>query len=156
MPRSDRLLRRQALIDHNDVWTANDVVQMDAVVAACALVAQADGWVTPDERKRMTERMRRTPSIAFFGVAEVVLAFEALTIRFERDLQDGEATAEDAIVHLRGQPGPSRLLIETACSVAEADGGFDAEERDVILRLCRLLDLDPAPYGLVPGDGRRR
>jgi tellurite resistance protein TerB len=45
------------------------------------------------------------------------------------------------------------LLIDTACSVAEADGGFDAEERDVILRLCRLLELDPARYDLVSGKG---
>lgn len=156
MPYSNRSPQRQTIIDQDDAWTPNDVVQMDAVVAACALVAQADGWVTPDERKRMIDRMRCSPAIAFFGVDEVVLAFEALNLRFDRDLDDGEATAEDAIAHLRGQPGPSRLLIETACSVAEADGGFDAEERDVILRLCGLLNLDPTPYGLSPGDGRRR
>ena len=156
MPRSNRALRTRLPVDQNDVWTPNDVAQMDAVVAACALVAQADGWVTPDERKRMTDRMRQSPSIAFFGVHEVVLAFEALNMRFDHDLADGEATAEVAVARLKGQPGPSRLLIETACSVAEADGGFDAEEREVILRLCRLLDLDPACFDLVPGDGERR
>lgn len=129
---------------------------MDALVAACALVAQADGWVTPQERKRMIERMGQCPSVRFFGLHEVVVGFEALNLRFERDLDDGEATAEAAISRLRGQPGPSRLLIETACSVAEADGGFDAEEREVILRLCRLLDLDPGRYELVPADGGLR
>ena len=129
---------------------------MDAVVAACALVAQADGWVTPQERKRMIDRMRETPSIRFFGLHEVVVGFEALNMRFDRDLDDGEATAEAAVVRLRDQPGPARLLIETACAVAEADGGFDAEEREVILRLCRLLDLDPGPYDLIPGDGGGR
>lgn len=156
MPRSDRKLRRRSPIDQDDVWTPGDVFQMDAVVAACALVAQADGWVTPEERKRMIDRMRHSPTIAFFGVNEVVLAFEALNMRFERDLDDGEATAEVAVARLRGQPGPSRLLIETACSVAEADGGFDAEEREVILRLCHLLSLDPARYDLIPGAVDRR
>lgn len=153
MPYSNRNYRRH---DQDDVWTPGDIVQMDAVVTACALVAQADGWVTPDERKRMIDRMRRSPAIAFFGVDEVVLAFEALKIRFDHDPDEAEAMAEDAISKLRGQSGPSRLLIETACSVAEADGGFDAEEREVILRLCGILHLDPAPYGLSPADERRR
>lgn len=156
MPRSNRLLRRRAPIDADDVWTPGDVVQMDAVVAGCALVAQADGWVTADERRRMIDRMRNSPTIAFFGTDDVLVLFEALNLRFDRDLDDGEATAEVAVRRLRGQSGPSRMLIETACSVAEADGGFDAEERAVILRLCELLDVDPAPYDLTPGDGGRR
>lgn len=152
MPNPDRVQQARFSVDHDDVWTPNDVVQMDAVVAACALVAQADGWVTPDESKRMIDRIRRSSSIAFFGVDEVVLAFEALKIRFDHDPDDAGAMAEDAISKLRGQSGPGRLLIETACSVAEADGGFDSEERDVVLRLCRMLDLDPAPYGLTPAE----
>lgn len=156
MPRSDRSARRRPPIQPDDVWTAGDVVQMDAVVAACALVAQADGWVTPDERKRMIDRMRESASIRFFGLHEVVVGFEALTMRFDRDLDDGEATAEAAIAQLRGQPGPSRLLIETACSVAEADGGFDAEERAALLRMCELLDIDPARFDLLPAEGGRR
>lgn len=156
MPQSNRLLRKRPAIDQNDVWTPGNIVQMDAVVAACALVSQADGWVTPDERTRMLDRMRNSPTIAFFGTDDALLMFEALQLRFERDLDDGEATAEIAVARLRGQPGPSHLLIETACSVAEADGGFDAEERTVILRLCNILGVDPSAYDLRPGDGERR
>lgn len=156
MPRSARLLRRQTAIDFGDVLTPGDVHQMDAMVAACAMVAQADGWVTADERKRMIDRMRNSPTLAFLGVDDVLVLFDALNLRFERDLDDGEATAEVAVARLRGQPGASRLVIETACSVALADGGFDAEERAVILRLCELLQLDPASFDLIPGQGARR
>jgi len=156
MPRSSRLMQRPAPIDRDDVWTPGDVIQMDAVVAGCAMVAQADGWVTPDERKRMIDRMRNSPTVAFFGADDVIVLFEALNLRFDRDLDDGEATAEVAVSRLRGQSGPSRALIETACAVAEADGGFDAEERAVILRLCRILDVDPAEFDLIPGEGDRR
>lgn len=156
MPRSNRTLRTSAQIDQDDVWTPGDEVHMDALVAGCAMVAQADGWVTEDERKRMIDRMRNSPTIARFGITDFLVLFEALNLRFERDLDDGEATAEVAVARLRGQPGPSRLLVETACSVAEADGGFDADERAVILRLCELLDVDPAPYDLVPENGEGR
>lgn len=153
MPGTNKLQRRRYPVDPHDVWTLGDVAQMDAVVAACALVAQADGWVTAQERKRMIDRMSQSPSVRFFGLHEVSVGFEALNLRFDRDPDDGEAAAEAAVAVLRGQSGPSHLLIDTACSVAEADGGFDAEEREVILRLCRLLALDPALYGLVPGEG---
>lgn len=140
--------RKRAPVDPADVFSAGDVEQMDAVVAACAMVAQADGWVTPDERRRMIERMRSSPTIAFFGADEVTVLFEALNLRFDRDPDDGEATAEVAVRRLRGHPKAARALVETACSVAEADGGFDGEERAVILRLCALLDVDPAEFDL--------
>lgn len=153
MPRFNTQPRRPARFDPDELWTPGDVVQMDAVVAACAMVAQADGWVTADERRRMIERMRSAPTVALFGVDDVLVLFEALNLRFDRDPEDGQATAEIAVSRLRGQPGPARLLIETACSVAEADGGFDAEERAIIFRLCTLLDVDPASLDLFPRDG---
>lgn len=154
MPKTIKTRRRRLAVDSHEVWTSGDVAQMDAVVAACALVAQADGWVTAEERRRMTDRMSRSPGIRFFGLHEVTVGFEDLNIRFDRNSEDGKVAAEAAVTALRGQPGPSHPLVNTACSVAEADGGFDAEERDVILRLCRLLDLDPARYDLVSGRGR--
>lgn len=147
--------RTPPAVSATDVWTPGDEIEMDALIAACALVAQADGWVTRDERHRMLERMRRSPAIAVFGVQEVLLGFETLHERFERDLDDGVATAETAVQRLAGRAGPARLLVETACAVAEADGGFDAEERDVILRLCELLDLAPAAFQIVADQGRR-
>lgn len=156
MPVTNPVRRPRRPVDPHDVWTMGDVAQMDAVVAACALVAQADGWVTAQERKRMIDRMGQSPAIRFFGLHEVTLGFEALNRRFDLDLEDGEATAEAAVAGLRGQSGPAHLLIDTACSVAEADGGFDAEERDVILRLCRLLDLDPSPYDLISSERVRQ
>jgi len=137
-----------------DVWTPGDEMEMNALIASCALVAQADGWVTPEERQRMVERMRRSPAVAIFGVQEVLMGFETLNERFDRDLDDGIAAAETAVRRLAGRAGPSRLLVETACAVAEADGGFDAEERDVVLRLCELLDLAPDAFDIVAGQGR--
>ncbi|MBP7648661.1 MAG: tellurite resistance TerB family protein [Phenylobacterium sp.] len=139
-----------------ETWTPGDEIEMDALIAACVLVAQADGWVTHDERRRMIERMRRSPTIALFGVEEVLQGFETLNDRLDRDLDEGVEAAETAIQRLAGRAGPSRLLVETACAVAEADGGFDAEERDIVLRLCELLDLHPGAFGVVTPEGARR
>lgn len=145
--------RTPPAISPSDVWTPGDEIEMDALIAACSLVAQADGWVTRDERQRMAERMSKAPAVAVFGLEEVLLGFETLNERFERDHDDGLAAAETAVQRLAGRAGPARLLVETACAVAEADGGFDAEERDVVLRLCELLELTPAAFELVAQEG---
>jgi len=154
MPYATQKHRTPPTIPTTDVWTPGDEIEMDALVAACALVAQADGWVTADERKCMVERMRRSPAVAVFGVHEVLHGFETLNARFDRDPDDGVEAAETAVRRLAGRAGPSRLLVETACAVAEADGGFDAEEREVVLRLCELLELPPAAFDVVADQGR--
>lgn len=156
MPRSPLPNRRTETDLLLDTWNPHDHLQMNAVVAACALVAQADGWVTPEERNTMVQRMRHSPLVTMFGIDEVIVAFDSLNARFDRDLDDGEAVAEAMIGELRGQPRPSRLLIDTACSVAEADGGFDAEERGAIVRLCELLDLEPGDFDLTGAPAARR
>ncbi len=156
MAQSNRFLRKHAAVEENDTWTPGNITQMDAVIAACAMVSHADGWVSPDERTRMLDRMRNSPTIAFFGADDALLMLEALNFGFERDLEEGLTAAEIAIARLRGQPGPSRLLIETACSVARSDGVLDPEERTVIMRLCKVLGVDPASCNLESADGGGR
>lgn len=138
-----------------EAWTPGDKLQLDALVGACALVAHADGWVTAEERRRLVARVQGLPALGLFGVDEAVQAFEALIDRFDKDPDDGEAVAEAAILRLRGRPGPAYLLVAAACSIAAADGGFDAEERAAILRICDLLDLEADAFDLVAARGRR-
>ena len=142
-------LRSRKPVDPADIWSPRDLIEMDAVVAACALVAQADGWVTPEERDRTVERMSWTPAIALFGPHEVIAAFETLVDRFEYFPAQGQAVAEAAVRRVRPDRRSARWLVDTACAVAMADGGLDGEERTAILRLCDLLDLDPADFSLV-------
>ena len=129
-------------------WTHGDEVQLNALVAACALVAHADGWVTPDERRKLVERIGSLDAAHAFGPQDVLLAFETRIAQFEQDLDGAEADAEAAIAKLRLRPGAANLLARAACEVAAADGGFDGEERIAVLRICELLDLNPADFDL--------
>ena len=146
-------LRTQRPVHHerqpSDVWTPGEAAQLDALAAACALIACADGWVTPEEQRGARERMRRLEAVSVFGVDEAMAAFEGFVLRFEHDPADARLAAEAAIRRMRGRRGPSRLLISAACGVADADGSLDAEEREQILRLCTMLDIDPGEFGLI-------
>ena len=132
-----------------DAWTPGGLVQFEALVSACALVAQSDGWVTPEETRRVTERMRTLPALDVFGIGDLIEAFEARIEDFNRDPEAAAIMSEGTIRRLRDKPDAARLVASAACSVASADGGFDAEERAAILRICALLVLSPQEVDLV-------
>lgn len=138
-----------------ETWTPVQLDQLDALMAACVLVAQADGWVTPDERGRMLERMRGLAALTVFGIDDALEVFEALDQRFDQDPEAARLEAEVAIRRLRGRDDIARSLVNCACAVATADGGLDAEERDVLLRICGLLALNPIQFDLITAAGRR-
>jgi tellurite resistance protein TerB len=121
---------------------------MEGVVAGCAMTAYADGWVTAEERRRMLGLIRGFEPVRAFGVDEVVHEFERLTDRFDEDHALGEAEALGIIAALKGRETQGELLVQTCCAIADADGGFDAEERQAVIRICETLALDPARFGL--------
>jgi len=131
-----------------EIHRARNEDLMEGIVAACALVAYADGWVTPEEQNRMLGLIRKYEPIAAFGLHDVTMTFESLTRRFEMDQKDGEAAALQAVRRVKGVTPYPALLVETCCAIATADGGFDAEERKVVLQICELLELNPEEFGI--------
>jgi len=127
---------------------AGDQVLMEGVVAGCAVVAYADGWVTEEERRRMLGLIRGFEPMRAFSVDEVAHEFERLTERFAEDHDGGEREALAVVARLRSRNGDRELLVQTCCAIADADGGFDEEERKAAIRICEALELDPARFGL--------
>jgi tellurite resistance protein TerB len=127
---------------------AGDRGLMEGVVAGCAMTAYADGWVTDDERRRMLGLIRGFEPVRAYGVDEVAHEFERITERFTEDHALGEAEALQVISRLRGREDHGKLLVQTCCAIADADGGFDAEERQAVIRICETLTLRPADFGL--------
>ena len=118
---------------------------MEGIVAGCALVAFADGWVTDEEHDRMVRLIRGFGPIKVFGLADVIETFEARTRQFAADQRAGEEAAVAAVARVRGSPYVE-LLVETCCAIAAADGGFDGEERAAVIRICKVLKLDPDKF----------
>ena len=131
-----------------EVHRARNEHLMEGIVAGCALVAYADGWVTDDERDRMLGLIRGFEPIAAFGLHDVETTFEVLTTRFAADQEDGERAALAAVARVKGADRYPALLVETCCAIADADSGFDAEERGAAIRVCEVLGLDPEAFGL--------
>ncbi len=125
-----------------------DAALMEAVVAGCALVAYSDGWVSPEETLRMRRLILRFEPAKALGLSEILSLFEEVTLKFADDHETGEKDAFELVSRLIGRTRESRLLIDTCCGIADADGGLDAEERETILKLCTLLHITPEIHGL--------
>ncbi|PZR32169.1 tellurite resistance TerB family protein [Caulobacter segnis] len=130
-----------------DVWTPRQLEQLDAVVAACALIAHADGEVSTEERGRMLDRIRGQAGLIPFGVDDVLEAFEALDARFETRPDEARAEAEMMVRRLRGRAEAVEVAA-AAVAVSIADGGLEADERQVILDICAWLDVAPGQFDL--------
>jgi tellurite resistance protein TerB len=131
-----------------EVHEAQNEHLMEGIVAGCALVAYADGWVTQEEHDRMLGLIRGFAPIAVFGLDEVTATFDAMTARFTADQAGGEAAALDAVARVKGVQRYPALLVEACCAIAAADGGFDAEERLAAIRICEILGLDAEDFNL--------
>ena len=90
--------------------------------------------------------------IAAFGLPDVEATFAATTARFVDDQEDGERAALAAVARVKGADRYPTLLVEACCAIADADGGFDTEERTAAIRICDALGLDPAEFELAEAE----
>ena len=153
MPHRNRRYRPDFRSLLKEAWTPGDAVQFDAIVGACALVAHADGWVTIEERRKLTERFCALEDLTIFGPEEALESFDRLIDLFDRDPEIARRDAEAAVAKLRTHPLAARRLVATACGVAAADGVFDEAERDIVLRICKILNVPPLEFELTAEPG---
>lgn len=94
MPHRNRRYRPDFRSLLKEAWTPGDAIQFDAIVGACALVAHADGWVTLEELRKLTERFCAIEDLAIFGPEEALEAFDRLIDLFDRDPEIARSDAE--------------------------------------------------------------
>ncbi|UFH50802.1 tellurite resistance TerB family protein [Pseudomonas sp. KNUC1026] len=121
---------------------------MEAVAAACAMIAAADGEVSAAEKQKMIGFMQNSPELRFFDVDEVVTAFNVAAAKFDQDRQIGQAQALKIIIRIKPDEGAARLLVRVACAIGASDGHFDQHERAACRLICLELGLNPADFEL--------
>ncbi len=127
---------------------ADSELLLDGVAAGCAIIAYADGRVTPEEQKRFLGLIRRFEPLRVFGRGDLVESFERATAAFSEDHDEGERLALQLVGRLRDRRRLALTLMKTCKAIALADGDFDIEERRAMIRICGSLGIDPADHGL--------
>jgi tellurite resistance protein TerB len=117
---------------------------LDGAMAACALVATADGTVSFSERSRMDQVVANLERLQVFDVHEATDAFNGHVEAIEDAPVPGVAQAMQAVTALADEPEAARLLVRICVAMSQADGRLDPSERQCIERICAELGV-PVP-----------
>ncbi|MFJ5712983.1 TerD family protein [Neobacillus sp. NPDC093127] len=119
---------------------------LEAVVAGCALVAMADGYLDASERQKMMEFVHQSEELRVFDTNKVIQKFNLFVARIENDRMMGRAEAFRALGKIRTKPEIARLVARYCIAIGYADGNFDNNEKQMVADICRELGLNPAEF----------
>jgi len=121
---------------------------LKAVMAACALVAIADGEVTLGQRLRMDRILETLTRLRVFDPHEGVDLFNRYVEAILASPRSGHASAVSTIQAGAADAETKELLIRVCIAISEAGGPMGLVEEIEIVTLCSLLGVDPAICGL--------
>ena len=119
---------------------------LDAVVAACALVALADGRLDHAERQKMIDFVNQSDELRVFDTNKVIQQFNLFVQKIERDSIIGRAEAFKALGRVRSKPEIARLVARYCIAIGYADGYFDENEKQIVAEICMELGLNPQEF----------
>jgi tellurite resistance protein len=114
-----------------------------AAMAACALVATADGVVTLRDRVRVDQVLAALQALRVFDPHEGVNVFNEFVAVLQDDPARGRAVAISAIrTEADKDRDRAEILIRICIAVSRVAGGIPRPQRAEIMNLCTLLGLD--------------
>jgi len=127
-----------------------------ATMAACAMVASADGKISFAERVRLDQILETLDRLKVFDPHDGVNLFNEFTDLILEDSEQGHIHAMDALTNGAPDAETRELLIRICLAVSEADSGADGKmaltDQIEIVTLCNKLDVDPRNCGLYVDD----
>ena len=123
---------------------------LKAMMAACAVVAIADGTIAFSQRIRIDQILETLEALKVFDPHEGVELFNHYAEAILADPKTGHAEAIKAIRPMAKDPDIARLLVRACRAVSEASGDTSLVEKIELITLCSLLNVEPADCGLDP------
>ncbi len=141
MPKTDGGRRGRADMERmkKEAATAGKEDLMEAMIAACALIAHADGHVDPVERRRVMQLMRALPAFAAFSPEVVSDEFARHESAFEYEPMLAREKALIAIETLTPHVSEVRMLLSACQHVLEADGIYHPSEYQALRDISKAL-----------------
>jgi tellurite resistance protein TerB len=121
---------------------------MEATIAACAIIAHADGNVAPSERAQMLQLMRADPLLAMFPRDAVMEEFARHARAYDLNYGDAVREAIVPVMKLAGRKRHARVVLNACLLITAADGRVDPREVDAIRLVRDALNVEPDPGGV--------
>jgi len=126
---------------------------LKATMAACALVATADGKVSLGERVRVDQILETLEALKIFDPHEAVDLFNGFSDAILESPHEGHDLALAALAEVTDDVETKALIIRICCAISEVkhpDGekNMIAADQIEIVTLCSRLGVDPKTCGL--------
>ena len=121
---------------------------LNAALGGSALVIMADGKIDPQEKIKMMTFIESHEALSIYDTSEVVKTWKDYIDTLEMDADIGEAKAMSALGKIKGSDEQARLVLRMVCSIGDADGDFDADERRAASKIAVELGLNPSEFDL--------
>lgn len=122
---------------------------LNATMAGSALIAMADGVISPEEKQKMIKFIEAHDALSVFTTMDVVNAFQTYVSQLQFDKDIGEAKAFEALKKMESNAAAARLIMRMVISIAGSDGDFDDYEKRMAVRIAKELSLDPVEFELL-------
>ena len=126
----------------------NNATFADASMAACALIAAADGKIDTQERSRTAAFITSSDKLKAFDVGALRSKYDAYCDKVTRDFDFGKIELIQVVGKAAKKPEEARAVVQLAVVIANADGDFDEKEQLIMREIIYALKLDPAQFGL--------
>jgi len=121
---------------------------LQAAMAGSALLALADGEISPEEKRKMMKFIENYEPLSVFKAKDIISAFGDFVSQLEFDNDLGEAKAFEAIGKMKSNDAASRLIMRLVIAIGAADGDFDNDEKAMARRIATELGLSAAEFEL--------
>lgn len=122
----------------------NNANVKNAMMAACALVAAADGDVSKEERSKVAKLVGSCDYLDDFNAEELRDLFLSCCDKASDEFARHELLR--LVGKIKGNAEQSDFAVKVALIIANADGNFDDKEKAVVKEICCVLGLDSASY----------
>lgn len=128
------------LADELEEEVSEDLIE--ALAAATALVAFADGVPSPEEREELLSVYEEEDRLTDIDLDDLFDAFDDYAERFAEDPKAAEGEAVAAVGVFDDSPDLGRLIVRAALAVGSTDGTVTPAEEQAVQTLCDTLGLD--------------
>jgi tellurite resistance protein TerB len=120
----------------------------NAAMAVCALIAAADGSISPAERQKTAGFIVNNETLKVFDTSDLKKKFDHFCGKLEADFDFGKVEVIQAIGKLRGKPDQARAVIQVGIIIGGADGKFDEHEKKALREACNAVNISPSEFDL--------
>jgi tellurite resistance protein TerB len=116
---------------------------LEAVMAAAAHVAAADGETSFAELLGRDHVLKSVSELQVFEVQPAVTLFEEYADALQQDAVAGESRVFASVANVAGDIELGQALLGACVTIARADANFSQAEVDAIARLSDALGIEP-------------